>query len=80
MIRKEISQTSIPNPQYILKKRKYQIQGAIFVVLMWNSRPSIIILFWKYLVYMKSEAWLNAFLEYINGKLFAVHKPATPFK
>ncbi len=36
------------------------------------------ILFWKYLVDMRSETWLNLFWEYINGKLFAVHKPATP--
>ncbi len=37
-----------------------------------NSRQNIIILFWKYLVDIKSEAWLHLFGEYINGKLFAV--------
>jgi hypothetical protein len=34
-----------------------------------------IILFWKYLADIKklrSEAWLNLFWEYVNGKLFAV--------
>ncbi len=38
-----------------------------------NSRQIIIILFWKYLVDIKSEAWLNRFWDYINGKLVAVH-------
>jgi len=37
-----------------------------------NSRQSIIILVWQYLVDIGSEAWLNIFREYINGKLFAV--------
>jgi hypothetical protein len=32
----------------------------------------IIIVFCKYLVDFKSEAWVNLFWEYINGKLFAV--------
>jgi hypothetical protein len=36
------------------------------------SRQNIIILFWKYLVDFRSEAWLNLFWEYINGKLFTV--------
>jgi hypothetical protein len=31
------------------------------------------ILFWKYIVDIRSDAWLNVFGEYINGKLFAVH-------
>jgi hypothetical protein len=39
-----------------------------------NSRQNGIILFWKYLVDIISEAWLNLFCEYINGKLFAVWK------
>ncbi len=38
-----------------------------------NSRQNIMILFWKYLVDIRSEAWLNLFCELINGKLFAVH-------
>jgi hypothetical protein len=33
---------------------------------------NIMILFWKYLVDIRSEAWLNLFGEYINRKLFAV--------
>jgi hypothetical protein len=33
---------------------------------------NIAILFWKYLVCIRSEAWLNLVWEYINGKLFAV--------
>ncbi len=37
-----------------------------------NSRQNIIIVFWKYLVDIRSEAWLNLFWEYLNGKLFAV--------
>jgi hypothetical protein len=37
-----------------------------------NSRQNVIILFWKYLVDIRSEAWLNLSCEYINGKLFAV--------
>jgi hypothetical protein len=37
-----------------------------------NSRQSIIILLWKYLTDIRSEALLNLFLEYINGKLIAV--------
>jgi hypothetical protein len=36
----------------------------------YNSR--LIILIWKYLLDIRSEAWLNLFWEYINGKLFAV--------
>jgi hypothetical protein len=36
-----------------------------------NSRQIILILFWKYLVDIRSEARLNLFWEYINGKLFA---------
>ncbi len=31
------------------------------------------VLFWKYFVDIRSEAWLNLFWEYINGKSFAVH-------
>jgi len=37
-----------------------------------NSRQNIIILFWKYLVDFRSEAWLHLFWEYINGKFFTV--------
>jgi hypothetical protein len=37
-----------------------------------NSRQNIVILFREYLVDIRSEAWLNLFLECINGKLFAV--------
>jgi len=37
------------------------------------SRENIMYLFWKYLVDLRSEAWLNLFWEYINGKLFAVY-------
>ncbi len=37
-----------------------------------TSRQNVIILFWKYLVDIKSEAWLNLFGKYINGKLFAM--------
>ncbi len=33
---------------------------------------TFIILFWKYLVNIRSEAWLNFFGKYINGKLFEV--------
>ncbi len=39
------------------------------------SGQNIIILFWKYVVDIRSEAWLNLFWEYINGKLFAVLRP-----
>jgi hypothetical protein len=38
-----------------------------------NSRQNIIILLWKYLVDIRSEAWLNLFWEYIKGILFAVY-------
>ncbi len=31
-------------------------------------------LFYKYLVDISSEAWLNLFWEYINVKLFAVYE------
>jgi hypothetical protein len=38
-----------------------------------NSRQKIIILFWKYLVDIRSGVWLNPFLGInLNGKLFAV--------
>jgi hypothetical protein len=33
-----------------------------------NSRQNIIILFWKYLDDIRSEAWLNLFWEDINRK------------
>jgi hypothetical protein len=36
------------------------------------SSLNIIILFWKYLVDIRCEAWLNLFWEHINRKLFAV--------
>ena len=39
-----------------------------------NPRQNITIMFWKYLVDIESEAWLNLFWQYINGKLFAVEK------
>jgi hypothetical protein len=41
-----------------------------------SSRQNIIFLFLKYLVGFtyRSEAWLNLFWEYINGKLFAVQE------
>jgi hypothetical protein len=35
-----------------------------------SVRQNIIVLFWKYLVDIRSEAWLNLFWEYINGNLF----------
>jgi hypothetical protein len=38
-----------------------------------DSKQNIIILFGKYLVDIRREAWLNLLWEYINGKLFAVH-------
>jgi hypothetical protein len=40
-----------------------------------NSRPNILILFWNYLIDIRSEAWawLNLFWDYIYGKLFAVY-------
>jgi hypothetical protein len=48
-----------------------------------NSRQDILILFWKYLVDIRSEAWLNLFWEYINGKLVAVqlikYRATSPF-
>jgi hypothetical protein len=44
-----------------------------------NSRQNIISLFWKYLVYIRSETWLNLFWEYINGKLFAVYASLISF-
>jgi hypothetical protein len=37
-----------------------------------NSKQNFMIRFWKYLVDIRSEAWLNLFWEYINGKLLAV--------
>jgi hypothetical protein len=41
-----------------------------------NSRENKKILCWKYLVDIRTEAWLNLFHEYINGKLFAVRHAA----
>ncbi len=38
-----------------------------------NSRQNTIILFWKYLVDIRIEAWLNLLWEHINGNLFAVY-------
>ncbi len=38
-----------------------------------KSRQNIIILLQKYLVDIRSEAWLNLFWEYINGNIFAVY-------
>ncbi len=37
-----------------------------------NSRLNITILYWKYLLDIRSEAWLNLCWEYINRNLFAV--------
>ncbi len=54
---------------------KYQIKwnGRIYISPEYhNSGHNIMILFWKYLVDIRSEAWLNLFGEYINIKLFAV--------
>ncbi len=46
-----------------------------------NSRKNIIILFLKYLAdIIRSEAWLNLFWEYINGKLFAMREFLYPFQ
>jgi hypothetical protein len=39
-----------------------------------SPRQNIIILLWKYLVDIGSEAWLNLFWQYINGKLFVVER------
>ncbi len=39
-----------------------------------NSRENIVILFWKYLVDIRSMATLNLFWEYREGKLFAALK------
>ncbi len=44
--------------------------GSLSTVLLY--RQNIIILFWKYVVDIRCEAWLNLFWEYTNGKLFAV--------
>jgi hypothetical protein len=35
-------------------------------------------LFWKYFVDTRSEAWLNLFWEYINGKMVAVQYMLRP--
>jgi hypothetical protein len=43
-----------------------------------NSRQNIMILFWKYLVDIRSEARLNLFWEYINEKLFVVQLSPHP--
>jgi hypothetical protein len=37
-----------------------------------NYRQNITILYRKYLVDIRNEAWLNIFWEYINEKWFAV--------
>ncbi len=55
----------------------WQLNDGIYILLhfspeYYNSRQNIIILFWKYLVDIRSEAWLNLFWEYINWKFFAV--------
>ncbi len=39
-----------------------------------NPKQNIIILFWKYLVDIGSEAWLNLVGQYVNEKLFAVER------
>jgi hypothetical protein len=38
----------------------------------YDSRQNIIIMFWKYLIDIRSEAWLILFWEYINANLFAL--------
>jgi hypothetical protein len=38
-----------------------------------NFRQNMMILFWKYLAAVRSEARLNLFWEYINRKLFTVY-------
>jgi hypothetical protein len=38
-----------------------------------NTRQNIVILFWKYLGDMRSEAWLNLAGKYINEKLSSVY-------
>jgi hypothetical protein len=42
-----------------------------------NYKQNIIIMFWKYLVDIRSEVWLNLFWEYINAKLFVQQKTKT---
>ncbi len=58
----------------------FTIPYVVSYVDSWPSLQNIIIpdrtlplLFGKYLVDIRSEAWIYLFLEYINGKLFAVH-------
>ncbi len=46
--------------------------GLYFSAEYHNWRRNIIILFWKYLVDISSEAWQNLFWEHINVKLFAL--------
>ncbi len=43
-----------------------------------NSRQNIIIPIWKYLVDIRSDALLNHFWEYMNGKLFVVLSTMVP--
>jgi hypothetical protein len=55
------------------EKCKWNIIDLIQVVArQGGDRQNIKILFWKYLVDVGNEAWLNLFWDYINGQLFAV--------
>ena len=56
----------------------WQLNKCICTVLYFSAEyqnyiQNIIILFWKYLVDVRSEAWLNLFWEYIKGILFEVY-------
>jgi hypothetical protein len=51
----------------------YPMQTADYLhLVLYFSANIIIVLFWKYLIDIKSETFLTLFGEYINGKLFAV--------
>jgi hypothetical protein len=57
-----------------IDKRASQVTKYIFLLsASLHSRQTIIILFWKYLVDNRCEAWLSLCWEYINRKSFAVH-------
>jgi hypothetical protein len=56
MIPKGISQTSIPNPKYILWKRKQPIEGTFFVVIILKKESPVQYyefnnFVWKYILY-----------------------------
>ncbi len=78
-------QSQIPNIQYILEKETINARdsrpyadswmAASTAVLYYsteyhNSRQNIIVLFCKYLVDIRSSAWLIIFWKYLKGKLF----------